>query len=351
MNKFLAPAIIAFISIYFQSWIGSFLVVVFFIGIERRKKNVVTGIEEKWNPTDELTKCIKGGAPWMFKVNASCFGLLTSYHESIDWKSIIRCSIEYRFFILIYDYKKCCREAKIFDYLVYSSQSNKLLYNCFVENLAIWFKLTVQSGDPALAKLFLDIFGSFSDVRTIQADAPRQSLTENGTLIILKKQAIRAINTNFRVENYSSAIRSCPLGDANGSTLALTIEDVELMLKEAAYFESRHRFKIDKMEVYFQTSEKTAVTALFSIINYLLQKDSETFQNLAEKYLEILELYLKLPLNVPHDIKCSDILDFLRYSEDSKIWKTDIGKSVFQLVQLWFGNRGNLQFRCKQGRV
>lgn len=228
------------------------------------------------------------------------------------------------------------------------------MYNCFVENLAFWFKLTVQSGDPALAKLFLDIFGSFPDVRTIQAEfavPPRQSLRENGTLIILKKQAIRAINTNFRVENYSSAIRSCPLGDANGSTLALTLEDVELMLKEAANFESRHRFKIDKMEVYFQTSEKTAVAALFSIINYLLQKDSETFQNLAEKYLEILELYLKLPLDVPEDIKCSHILDFLRYSEDSKIWKTDVGKSVFQLVQLWFGNRGNLQFRCKQGRV
>ena len=112
MNKFLAPAIIAFISIYFQSWIGSFLVVVLFIGIERRKKNVATGIEEKWNPTDELTKCIKGGAPWMFKVNASCFGLLTSYHESIDWKSIIRCSIEYRFFILIYDYKNVVEKRK-----------------------------------------------------------------------------------------------------------------------------------------------------------------------------------------------------------------------------------------------
>ena len=106
MKKFLAPAIIAFISFYFQSWIESLIVAVLFIGIERRKKNVVTGIEEKWNPTDELTKCIKGGAPWMFKVNASCFGLLTSYHESIDWKSIIRCSIEYRFIILIYNCKK-----------------------------------------------------------------------------------------------------------------------------------------------------------------------------------------------------------------------------------------------------
>jgi hypothetical protein len=106
MKKFLAPAIIAFISIYFQSWIGSLIVAVLFIGIERRTKNVVTGIEKKWNPTDELTKCIKGGAPWMFKVNASCFGLLTSYHESIDWKSIIRCSIEYRFIILIYNCKK-----------------------------------------------------------------------------------------------------------------------------------------------------------------------------------------------------------------------------------------------------
>ena len=103
MYKFIPPAIIAFISIYFQSWIGSFLVVVFLIGIERRTKNIVTGIEEKWNPTDELTKCIKGGAPWIFKVNASCFGLLTSYHESIDWKSIIRCSIEYRSIILIND--------------------------------------------------------------------------------------------------------------------------------------------------------------------------------------------------------------------------------------------------------
>ena len=58
MYKFIPPAIIAFISIYFQSWIGSFLVVVFLIGIERRTKNIVTGIEEKWNPTDELTKCI-----------------------------------------------------------------------------------------------------------------------------------------------------------------------------------------------------------------------------------------------------------------------------------------------------
>ena len=250
--------------------------------------------------------------------------------------------------------KQYSREAKIFDYLIYSSQSNKLLYNCFVENLATWFKLTVHSGDPTIAKPFFDVFGCFPEVRTIPANFashPRQSLTENGTLIILKKQAIRAINTNFRVENYSSAIRSCPLGKANGSKIALTFKDVELMLKEAAYFESRHKFKIDKMEVYFQTSEETAVSALFSILNYLLQKDSETFQKLAEKYLQILKLLLKLPLDVSEDIKCSDVFDFLRYSEDSRIWKTDIGMSVFQLVQLWFGNRGNLQFRCKQGRV
>lgn len=220
--------------------------------------------------------------------------------------------------------------------------------------MATWFKLTVHSGDPTLAKLFFDVFGSFPEIRTLPPDfavRPRQSLADNGTLIILKKQAIRAININFRVENYSSAIRSCPLGDANGSTLALSFEDVELMLKEAAYFESRHRFKIDKMEIYFTTSGKTAVTALFSIINYLLQKDSETFQNLAKKYLQILELFLKLPLEIPEDIKCSDVLDFLRYSENTKIWKTDVGLSVFQLIQLWFGNRGNLQFRCKQERV
>ena len=96
MYKFVPPAIIAFISIYFQSWVGTLLVLIFVIGQERRKE-AAAGIEERWNPTEELVKCVKGGAPWMFKVNASCFGLLTSYHRTIDWETVIRCAIQYRF--------------------------------------------------------------------------------------------------------------------------------------------------------------------------------------------------------------------------------------------------------------
>ena len=96
MYRFLPPAIIAFISIYFQSWIVTFIVLGFVITQERKRKHNGGKIEEKWNPTNELLRCIKGGAPWMFKVNASCFGLLTSFHKTIDWESIIRCSIEYR---------------------------------------------------------------------------------------------------------------------------------------------------------------------------------------------------------------------------------------------------------------
>merc|ERR1711953_484619 len=324
------------ISIYCQSWVGTLLVLIFVIGQERRKE-AAAGIEERWNPTEELVKCVKGGAPWMFKVNASCFGLLTSYHRTIDWETVIRCAIQYR-------------EPRIFDYLIYSSQSNSLLHKCFVEHLPVWFKLVVQSGDPELAKLFFDVFGLFPEVRTIPASfslPPGQTLADAGTLVIIKKQAIRS-HTNFRVENYSSALRSCPLGAVAGSSLPLRLEDVELMIKEAEYFQSRHRFKVDKMEVYFQTSEETALAALFSIVNYLLQKDSETLQNLAEKYLQILELYLKLPLYISEEIQVSEILEYLRFSRSSRAWKTEAGLSVLKRIQLWFGNRGNLQFRCKQ---
>ena len=123
--------------------------------------------------------------------------------------------------------------------------------------------MVVQSADPELAKLFFDVFGTFSEVRTIPKNLSTEgnkNLGENGTLIILKKQPIRIINTNFRIENYSSAIRTCPLG--GGSSMPLRFEDIELMVKESAYFQSRNRFKIDKMEIYFSTSEQNALTGI-----------------------------------------------------------------------------------------
>ena len=74
-------------------------------------------------------------------------------------------------------------------------------------------------------------------------------------------------------------------------------------------------------------------------------------ENIAAKYLRILELYLKLPLDISEHVDCQEVLDYLRFSEESKVWRSEVGISVAKLIQLWFGNRGNLQFRCKQERV